>query len=148
MASAPLTQRRLAALDGDDLCVISAHVQDARVAVGDIVWRPREKRLVIGMRRLDLDDTLEGAQPERRLISALRFDRVLACQSRNIDLAAPATVLDLIGIEFSPDDPPGGNAFLLFAGGGALRLELECLECELADLGAEISDNTAAGPTT
>ena len=30
---------------------------------------------------------------------------------------------------------PGGSAVLLFAHGGALRLDVECLECELTDLG-------------
>jgi hypothetical protein len=130
-------RRKLAALDADDLCVISAHVQDARVNVADIVWRQSEKRLVVGMRRLDWDQALDGATQANRLISALRFDRVLACKSRNIDLAASETVLDLIGIEFNPSDPPSGSAVLLFSGGGALRLDVECLECELADLGPD-----------
>jgi hypothetical protein len=141
-------KRRLAALDADDLAVISAHVQDARVAVADIVWRQREKRLVIGMRRLDWDQTLEGAPRPDRLISALRFDRVMACKARNIDMAAPETVLDLVGIEFNAGEAPGGSALVLFADGGALRLDVECLECELADLGpddlgAEDSDDPA-----
>lgn len=137
MASA---RRKLAALDADDLCVISAHVQDARVNVADIVWRQREKRLVVGMRRLDWDQALDGAPRANRLISALRFDRVLACKSRNIDLGAPEAALDLIGIEFNPSDPPSGSAVLLFSGGGALRLDVECLECELADLGPDDLD--------
>ncbi|MBR1220939.1 DUF2948 family protein [Bradyrhizobium sp. U87765 SZCCT0131] len=130
-------RRKLAALDADDLCVISAHVQDARVAVRDIVWRPREKRLVLGMRRLDWDEALDGMPQASRLVSALRFDRVLGCQARKIDLDAPQTVLELIGIEFNPGQSPSGTALLLFSGGGALRLELECLECELADLGID-----------
>ena len=49
----------------------------------------------------------------RRLIAALRFDRVLSCKSRNIDLDAPETVLDLVGIEFYPGEDPGGSAMLL-----------------------------------
>jgi len=40
---------KLIALDTDDLAVISAHVQDARVQTGDIIWRQGEKRLVVGM---------------------------------------------------------------------------------------------------
>ena len=130
-------QLKLIALDADDLAVISARVEDARVAVGDIVWRQSEKRLVVGMRRLDWDQALEGEPVSSRLISALRFDRVLACKARNIDMAAPETVLDVIGIEFNPGDPPGGSAIVLFSGGGALRLDVECLECELADLGPD-----------
>jgi hypothetical protein len=130
-------QLKLIALDEDDLAVISAHVQDARVQTADIIWRQGEKRLVIGMNRLDWEQTLSGETTPRRLIAALRFDRVLSCKSRNIDLDAPETVLDLIGIEFYPGEDPGGSAMLLFAHGGALRLDVECLECELTDLGAD-----------
>ena len=80
--NAPL---KLIALDAEDLAVISAHVQDARVQVADIVWRQDEKRLVIGMNRLDWEQTFAGESTPRRLVAALRFDRVLACKSRNID---------------------------------------------------------------
>jgi len=130
-------QLKLIALDADDLAVISAHVQDARVQTSDIIWRQDEKRLVVGMNRLDWEQTLAGETSPRRLIAALRFDRVLACKSRNIDLAAPETVLELVGIEFHPGNAPSGSAVLLFSHGGALRLDLECLECELTDLGAD-----------
>ncbi|MGJ5044356.1 MULTISPECIES: DUF2948 family protein [unclassified Bradyrhizobium] len=129
---------KLIALDADDLAVISAHVQDARVQAADIIWRQAEKRLVIGMNRLDWDQALHGESEPRRLLAALRFDRVLACKSRRIDLAAPDAVLELIGIEFhAGGEPPAGSALLLFSHGGALRLDVECLECELTDLGED-----------
>ena len=130
-------QLKLIALDADDLAVISAHVQDARVQASDIVWRQDEKRLVVGMNRLDWEQTLSGGTTPRRLIAALRFDRVLACKSRNIDLGAPETVLDLVGIEFHPREAPGGSALLLFSRGGVLRLDIECLECGLVDFGTD-----------
>jgi hypothetical protein len=130
-------QLKLIALDADDLAVISAHVQDARVATSDIIWRQAEKRLVIGMNRLDWEQTLSGKTEPRRLIAALRFDRVLACKSRNVDLDSPEQTLELVGIEFHETDTPGGSAILMFAEGGAIRLDVECLECELTDLGPE-----------
>jgi len=131
------SQLKLIALDAEDLAVISAHVQDARVRTADIVWRQAEKRLVIGMSRLDWEQTLSGGTTPRRLLAALRFDRVLACKSRNIDLGAPETVLDLVGIEFHPREAPGGSALLLFSRGGVLRLDIECLECGLVDFGTD-----------
>jgi hypothetical protein len=131
------SELKLMALDADDLAVISAHVQDARVRASDIIWRQSEKRLVIGMSRLDWEQTLAGETTQRRLVAALRFDRVLSCKSRDIDLDAPDAVLDLVGIEFHGGVAPSGCALLLFAQGGALRLDVECLECELTDLGAD-----------
>jgi hypothetical protein len=134
----PVTaQLKLIALDADDLAVISTHVQDARVQTSDIIWRQGEKRLVVGMNRLDWEQTLSGETAPRRLVAALRFDRVLSCKSRNIDLETPETALELLGIEFHPGEPPSGSAVLLFSQGGALRLDVECLECELTDLGAD-----------
>lgn len=130
-------QRKLIALDEDDLAVISAHVQDASVRAGDIIWRQSEKRLVVAMNRVDCDQLLQGDAEPRRMMSALRFDRVLSCKSRDIDLDAPDTALELLGIEFHPGELPGGAVMLMFADGGALRLDVECLECELADLGED-----------
>ena len=138
-------QLKLIALDADDLAVISAHVQDARVTTADIIWRQGEKRLVVGMSRLDWEQTLSGETSPRRLVAALRFDRVLACKSRNIDLETPETALELIGIEFYPGEAPSGCAVLLFSHGGALRLDVECLECELTDLGTDDLGTTDLG---
>ena len=141
-------QLKLIALDADDLAVISTHVQDARVHASDIIWRQGEKRLVIGMNRLDWEQTLAGETAPRRFIAALRFDRVLACKSRNIDMLRGDT-LALVGIEFHPAEAPGGSALLLFAHGAVLRLDVECLECELTDLGEDDlavgEDDPAAG---
>jgi hypothetical protein len=130
-------QLKLIALDPDDLAVISAHVQDARVQTSDIIWRQGEKRLVLGINRLDPEQTPAGETAPRRVIAALRFDRVLSCKSRSIDLEAAETALDLLGIEFHPGEAPGGSVVLMFSDGGALRLDVECLECELADLGVD-----------
>ena len=135
--AAVIAPLKLIALDADDLAVISTHVQDARLQASDIVWRQDEKRLVVGLNRLDWEQTLSGGTAPRRLIAALRFDRVLACKSRNIDLDQPEAVLELVGIEFHPTEPPGGSALLLFNHDGALRLDVECLECELTDLGVD-----------
>ena len=44
-------------------------------------------------------------------------------------------MLNLLAVEFSETDAPGGVVNLIFSGGGMLRLEVECLEAELADLG-------------
>jgi hypothetical protein len=141
-------QLKLMALDADDLAVISAHVQDASVQTGDIIWRQGEKRLVVGMYRLDWEQTPTGETAPRRLISALRFDRVLACKSRDIDLERPEATLELLGIEFHPGEPPGGSAVLMFSQGGALRLDVECLECELADLGpADLGASEGVAPS-
>ena len=61
---------------------------------------------------------------------------MLSCKCRNVDHAdGKNEALNLLAVEFSETDAPGGVVMLIFSGGAALRLEVECLEAELADLG-------------
>jgi hypothetical protein len=127
---------KLVALDGDDMQVVSAHLQDAVVHTGDIRWRPSEKRVVVGLNRFDWE-SVNGVSPGyRRCQSALRFERVMSCKCRNLDRdRAKDEALNLLAVAFSETDAPSGVVTLTFSGGVALRLEVECLEVELADLG-------------
>jgi hypothetical protein len=124
---------KLVALDHDDIEVVSAHLQDALVSVGDVFWRPDEKRLVIGLARFDWE-SLNSPQYQRRR-TALRFDRVSSVKCRNVNCKDKKAMLNLLAVEFDETDPPAGAVTLTFSGGAALRLEVECLECELVDLG-------------
>src|SRR5262245_36574057 len=126
---------KFVALDRDDLEVVSTHLQDALVKVSDVIWRPQDKRVVVALSRFDWP-AAESPNPElRRCRSALRFERVNSCKCRSVNPAGKDAVLNLLAVEFSESDPPGGVVTLYFSGGGALRLEVECLEAELADLG-------------
>ena len=123
------------ALDPEDLEVVSTHLQDALVKVADVIWRPQENRLVIALSRFDWL-AAEGTRPElRRCRSALRFERVNSCKCRSVNPAGKDAVLNLLAVEFSGTEAPAGVVTLTFSGGGALRLEVECLEVELADIG-------------
>jgi Protein of unknown function (DUF2948) len=134
-------------LDEEDLEVASTHLQDAVVRVSDVLWRPREKRLVVALNRFDWEcaQAAEGNSCEyRRRRAALRFERVMACKCRQIDPARKDAVLNLLAVEFSETEAPSGVVMLTFSGGATLRLDVECLEAELADLGP--SWTTAACP--
>jgi hypothetical protein len=126
---------KLIALDSDDIEVVSAHVQDSVVKVGDILWRPAEKRAIVVINRFDWESAQSPEPPYRRRRAALRFERVNAFKSRNISCSDKEAVLNLLAVEFLETDAPAGTVILTFSGGAALRLDVECLECELADLG-------------
>ncbi len=147
---------KLVALDKDDIEVVSAHVQDAMVKVGDIFWQPREHRFMLALNRFDWMSAVDGKMDKadyRRCRTALRFERASACMCRNLDHTDKAALLNLLAVEFSENDAPAGVVSLIFSGGGVIRLDVECLEAELADLG-EISvaalcpDHFTAGSTT
>jgi len=126
---------KLVALDRDDIEVVSTHLQDATLTVGDVRWRPSERRLVIGLARFDWEGSLADNPKFQRRATALRFDRVNSIKCRNVDCKDKQRALNLLAVEFTETDPPGGVVTLTFSGGIALRLEVECLECELVDLG-------------
>jgi hypothetical protein len=127
---------KFVALDGEDLEVVSTHLQDAVVKSSEVLWRPQEHRLVLALNRFDWESAVQAGQPQyRRRRAALRFERVQACKCRGIDPQQKDAVLNLLSVEFSPGLAPGGAVTLTFSGGAAIRLEVECLEAELADLG-------------
>jgi hypothetical protein len=126
---------KLVALDRDDLDVVSTHLQDAVLKVCDVIWHPAEQRVVLALSRFDWGCTCDGSPDLRRCRTALRFERVSCFKARNVRPTDKGAVLNLLAIEFAEDDPPGGVVTLIFSGGAAMRLEVECLECEVADLG-------------
>jgi hypothetical protein len=125
---------KLIALDKDDLEVISANLQDSSIKVSDVFWLPKEKRLVIGVDRFDWLAANETREFQR-CRTGLRFERVFSCKCRGIDPADKNAVLNLLAVDFVESDAPGGEVILTFDGGAALRLQVECLEAEIADLG-------------
>ncbi len=126
---------KLFALDKDDLEVVSTHLQDSVVTVADIHWRPNEQRLLMLLNRFDWEEAQCASPQYHRRRTALRFDRVKSCQCRNIKCKDKSTVLNLLAIDFAEETAPAGVVTLTFSGDMALRLEVECLEAELADLG-------------
>ena len=123
---------KLIALDADDLSVISAHLQDAVLKRGDIVWLPGEKRFALALRRFDWEGAAQGQK--RRRLSALHFERVTAARSTKV--AAGDAVLSLLAVTFSgQSDDPAGQVTLHFSDGAAIRLDVECIEAQMKDLG-------------
>lgn len=132
-----MTQLKLVALDAEDLAIISAHVQDAVLKVGDLAWRTGEKRFALAMNRFVWENRPRFfvKQNERRR-SALHFDRVMSVTSTGIDRSKPEDVLSLLALRFLPGEAPAGEVELVFSGDGSIRLGVECIEARLTDLGA------------
>jgi hypothetical protein len=134
MASTPL---KLIALDEEDLEVVSSHLQDAVVRVGEMAYVPSRKRFAAVVNRFNWEKALAGgeAQANERRRTALRFDRVLGAQLKQLKPSATDRVLSLLAVRFEPKDHPGGFITLTFSGGASIRLQVECIEAELTDLG-------------
>lgn len=124
---------RLIAFDAEDLQVVSAHLQDALVRVGDMAWLPEQDRFVLGLSRFDWM-AADGGQCERA-VASLQFERVRTVRQNGVPQREPNAVLNLLAVAFEPTDAPAGHVLLTFSGGAALRLDVECLEAHLRDLG-------------
>ncbi|MDX2289765.1 MAG: DUF2948 family protein [Hyphomicrobiaceae bacterium] len=129
---------KLIALDADDLGVLSAHLQDAVVRLGDVVYETPNRRFAMLLNRFDWVEAhgkrLPGRYARRR--SGLRFERVSKVRSVGIDRADSTRVLALLAVSFTPAEPPSGRITLHFSGGPMIELDVECIEGELRDLGA------------
>ena len=127
---------KLVAMDAEDLQVLSAHLQDAVLQVGEMAYVPTRSRFAMVVNRFDWDSANKSADKtiERRR-AALRFERVLGAQLQNLKQRAESAVVELLAIQFEETKAPEGHITLVFAGGGAVRLHVECIEAELRDLG-------------
>ena len=128
---------KLAALDKEDLEIISAHMQDAVLQVGDMSFLPKKARFAMVANRFDWPAVQGGGDEKpKRKRTGLHFEHVLAVKSRGIRRQAKDGVLSLLAIAFEAGEPaPGGFIELIFSGGGTIRLEVECIEAWMEDLG-------------
>jgi len=136
----PARPLKLLALDEQDLQIMSAHLQDAVLRVEDIAYVPSEQRFAMIANRFDWEsaDDAHGARNKKRFQrrrSALRFERVLGVQLQGVKQNVKNAVLELLAVQFEAQHQPEGHVTLVFAGGAAIRLHVECIEAEMRDLG-------------
>jgi hypothetical protein len=140
-----MSSLRLRAVDPLDLSVIAAHVQDAVAQVGGIAYEPARRRFAIMLNRFMWEDVVRdkgaGAKadkhaPYRRVRTALHFDSVTRVQTHGLRFGHTDAVAELLTVAFEPTDEPAGVIKMTFAGGGAIKLDVECLDAWLTDVSA------------
>ena len=137
---------KLMALDQEDLQIISAHLQDAVLKPADIQYLHQEKRFILTMNRFVWEGAqsgfklkLFGKRSYERRRSSLHFNRVLSVKTVGINRNSDQDVLSLLSISFTETEAPHGTVELIFAGRNgtkpAIRLDVECIEAQITDLG-------------
>ena len=131
-----MSRLRLAAADPEDLEILSARLQDAAGKLKDFTWLPKKRRFAVVLNRLQWE-----AGGKTRVRSGLHFDGVLKVQSSKVKLGAGEAVVSILAVRFTPNGTkeneeadPGGTIEIVLAGGGAIRLTVECIDAELADM--------------
>jgi hypothetical protein len=113
---------RLLAADEQDLETVSALMQDAAVPIAGIAYDRRARRLVIIANRFRWE-----TRTPTRVRTALRIEGLTGLRRR--DWPGGDTVLDLLALRWM-----NGAIEVDFAGGAALRAEVEAIDVELHDL--------------
>jgi hypothetical protein len=127
---------KLRAVDNDDIAVISTILQDALVAVGEMIYLPEEERFVLVANRFcwEMPPGGEARASLERTMTGLCVDRVTSVQRRGFSPRDEDRILSLLAIR--PDSLETPTALILdFADGISVRLEVERVMCHLDDLG-------------
>ena len=134
---------RLRAVDTIDLAVIAAHLQDAVAQLGDMAYQPQQRRFAVMFNRFMWEDVQDEAgagakadksAPYRRVRSALHFDGVLKVKSQGLRTERKEAVAEMLTLAFEPSVDIAGAITMTFAGGGAIKLDVECLDAWLSDV--------------
>ncbi|MCB1381613.1 MAG: DUF2948 family protein [Notoacmeibacter sp.] len=129
---------KLLAFDSEDLRVISAHVQDAVLKVSDLKAVPSSRSFSLEMNRFVWERRrgfFDKMSERRRALLVIR--RVSSVRSTGIDRSKGEDVLNLLAVSFHKgQSEPSGAIELTFSGDVAMRLEVECIEVQLTDVGA------------
>ncbi|PIE16130.1 MAG: hypothetical protein CSA68_03805 [Rhodobacterales bacterium] len=128
---------RLLARDDDDLKVLAALVQDAVLPANEISWQPAQRRFALLLNRFRWEDSANAEKrkrPYERVQSVLLIHDVMSVQSQGIQRGDADTILSLLSLDFEPGADGTGGLILTFAGDGAIRLNVECLDLSLQDV--------------
>ena len=119
---------KLRAEDDEDIAVISAILQDALVAVGDMAHVAEDRRFVLLASRLKREGPGAGLE---RIRCGVRFDDVSAVQRQRFTPRDGERILVLLAVRRDGD----GALRIDFAGGAGVRLEVGRILCHLEDRG-------------
>jgi hypothetical protein len=127
----------LAALDTEDLGVLSALLQDAVFPATEMRWDPKRRRFALLVNRFRWEDRAAAearGRPYERTRAMLVVENVGRVSSLGIDRRDADTVLALLALDYEgPPEGPGALTLVL-SGDGAIRLEVEALEARLKDV--------------
>ncbi len=124
---------RLRALDGDDLNVVSALVQDSVLPASEMTWDRKDRRFGLLLNRFRWEDPATTRDAER-VQAVLCIENVEKVQVRDVPTGDKDVVLSLLAMTFEPGEDGTGRLILTLAGDGAIAVEVEALEVLLRDV--------------
>jgi hypothetical protein len=128
---------RLMAEDSGDLPSLSALVQDAVFTGVDMAFVAPRRRLALLLTRLrweDRADAESARRPYERVKSLLVVESITALRTAGFNPKDAGAVQSLLAMTFAARDELGGTLTLVLAGGGAIAMDVECVDITLRDV--------------
>ncbi|NTE85407.1 DUF2948 family protein [Agrobacterium rubi] len=126
---------KLMALDGEDLSIISTHMQDSVFKLKDASFDRKHGQFLLSANRFVWENGSKKSQPKERCRSVFALKRVGTVRSYGFDRDNKEQVLSLLAVQFKQNgEGPDGTVELTLSGGGAIALDVECIEAQLADV--------------
>lgn len=124
--------QRLRAEDVEDLAVIAALLQDARITVRDMAFDPAERTFMGAFKRYRHE---AASDRPSEVPAALVFGCIAGVQHRGVETDELDRELTLLTIATEPGDAKLFSIDLVFDGGAQIRLRSDCIHCRLEDFG-------------
>ena len=125
---------KLFAVEIEDLAILSAHLEGARLMVGRVAFLPRQKRFAFVAERTRRSNGLV-----QRV--GVHFEGVEKVEHKNVALDTPDRVLTLMAMTFDPTTSPAGHITLHCAEGERIRLSVAYIEAALSDLSDQMAED-------
>ena len=127
---------KLIARTDEDLRVISAHLQDSIVTTDNIANLKKNKIFLMQLNRFMWEDVEKGVfRKNKRIRTILKFDNVIAVNSKNISQKNKDKFLDFLAIESYQMPDKNYEMKLIFSGDSIIRIISEVIEVTLDDQG-------------
>jgi hypothetical protein len=131
---------RLRAADCEDLAVIAACLQDARITLREMVFQPAERRFMAAFTRYRREKQKDPTSCDglTECSSALVFDGIDEVKHKGLDPAAQDKELVLLTIATEPGRNCLIHIDLIFAGDAEVQLRTNAIDCRLDDFGEPV----------
>lgn len=128
---------RLKATDAEDLAVIAACLQDARIPLKEMAFLKEERRFVCAFRRYrrELQPDPQSCEGMTECMAVLVFDGIEVVKYRGLDTDSPEKELGLLTIATEPGKGHLIHVDLVFEGSAQIQLRTDAILCRMDDFG-------------
>ena len=138
-----LKNLKLIANSDEDLKVISAHLQEAKVYTSDIASLKKNRIFLMQLNRFMWEDVEKGVfRKNKRIRTILKFENVISVVSKGINQKKRPRFLDFLTMESSLLANKTYEIKLIFSGDGIIKVNTEVIDVVLDDQGAPWDSKT------